>query len=429
MSHRHVGKGGLTRHLLIVFFVLVGVSGLARPASAGTITIGWDPMADQSVTGFRVFVGTRSGAYTQTFDVGADQTFFIFRNAFMGVRYYFAVAAQFDNARIGPRSSEVTSVGTRTVPGGLPEGARVAESSLPSDCGVDCFAVSDLARNLTEISSLAVANDGTVFAVEAGRRVVVVRGVEAVTAFEAAPGTLLRDLALDARYDTSGRVFVSMIRLRDRSAGDIEVVRLRHLAGTLGEAATIVAGPSVPIDALAPVAVGDDGLVYLAVPSMPGRHPYSAAILAFDQDGRVPAGQRSPVASRGLETPRDLAWDAQAGALWLAGEDARGERQVLSLSRQGDTMGVLPDVLAPGERPAGVAVAPGASRRLVVAAGLDLIEAAPGTGDALRISLENYGVPVAVATAGGARYAATCAADDGGACRIVRVDDGNRVAR
>jgi hypothetical protein len=43
-------------------------------------------MTQPNVTGYRVFVGTTSGAYTTTFDVPADKDFFIFRNAFMGVR-------------------------------------------------------------------------------------------------------------------------------------------------------------------------------------------------------------------------------------------------------------------------------------------------------------------------------------------------------
>src|SRR5689334_1812027 len=126
MSIRRTGKEERTRRLRILLFVLAGAGLSAGTAAAGTITVGWNLMADSNVVGYRVFVGTQSRTYSQTFDVPADQDFFIFRNAFMGVRYFFAVAARFDSG-VGPRSGEVTAVGTRTVPGSLPDGARVPE--------------------------------------------------------------------------------------------------------------------------------------------------------------------------------------------------------------------------------------------------------------------------------------------------------------
>jgi hypothetical protein len=430
MFNRRVGKEELAKHLLIVFFVVAGLGFLARPAAAGTITVAWDLMTEANVTGYRVYVGTSPADYSQTFDVPADKDFFIFRNAFMGVRYYFAVAAQFDNATYGPRSPEVTSVGTRTVSGSLPDGARVPDPTVASDCGADCFVVTDVARGLGEISSLAVAADGSVFAVESGRRVVRLRDGAVVTAFEAEPGTTLRDVALDRQFDTTGRVFVSLLRARDRSTGELEVLRLRYLAGALGEPSTIVTGVSVPLAAMAPLAVGDDGLVYVALPTLIARHPYSAAVLAFDQDGRVPAGQRSPIVARGLEEPADMAWDAQSRTLWLVGRDSRSNVQVLSVSRSADAGVPVSNVVSADESAAGVAVAAGAARRLLVAAGVDLIEAAPGTVDSVRISLEAYGSPVAVTAAGGARYVATRIEGVTDSYRVVKVEDGNaRAAR
>src|SRR5690349_9952953 len=230
---------------LIMFLVAAGFGLLARPAAAGTITVAWDLMSDPDVTGYRVFVGTSSGVYTQTFDVSASSDFFIFRNAFMGVRYYFAVAAEFDNEGVGPRSEEVSAVGTRTVGGPLPDGARVPDQSVASECGADCFVVTDVASGLGDVSSITVANDGTIFAVEDGRRVVVLRGGAAVTAFEAAPGTTLRDIAVDPQFASTGRVFLSLLRPHDRTAGELEVLRLRYLGGTLGEPAVIVGAISV----------------------------------------------------------------------------------------------------------------------------------------------------------------------------------------
>jgi hypothetical protein len=429
MCKRRVGKEGAAKRLLIFSFVLAGFALLAQPASAGTITVGWDLMTDPSVTAYRVYVGTSPKVYTETFDVPADKDFFIFRNAFMGRRYYFAVAAQFDNAKFGPPSLEVSAVGTRTVGGSLGGGVRVPDSTLASDCGADCFVVTELARGLGEISSVAVAGDGTVFAVESARRVVVLRGGAPLTAFEAEPGAVLRDLALDPQFATTGRVFVSMVRAHDRSSGDLEVVRLRYLAGSLGEPSTIVSGPTVPLGAAAPLAVGDDALVYVALPALLARHPYSAAVVAFDQDGRA-AGTRGPVVARAFEQPLDIAWDAQNRAVWVIGRNSGADVQLVSVSAAGAAP-VISNALAAGESAAGLAVASGAARRLLVAAGVDLIEEAPGAADSLRISLETHGAPVAVAAGAGGRYAATRNDDSGTVTyRVVKVEDGvGRAAR
>jgi hypothetical protein len=425
MSNRHVGKEGFGKHLLLVILVLAGAGLLPRTAAAGTITVAWDLMTDPDVTGYRVFVGTRSGSYSESFDVPADKDFFIFRSAFMSVRYYFAVAARFSDSSIGPRSGEVSSVGTRTVSGSPDAGARRFEPAAVSECALDCFVVTEIAGNLGGITSLAAAGDGTLFAIEDGRRVVVLRGHGAGTAFEADPGTTLRDLALDPQFESTGRVFVSVLRAHDRVTGALEVLRLRAVDGFLGEPATIFGGVTVPLTAAASLSAGD-GLVYVAMPALLSRHPYSAAVLAFDHDGRTPAGLRSPVLARGFNDPVDLAWDTQNRALWLLGRNGGGDAQVMPVSAAGAGT-ALSAILPPGERASALAVAAGL-RPLQVAGELDLIEAAPGA-DSVRISLEPYGTPVAVAAAGGARYVATRTGDAAGSFRLLKVEDGIRAAR
>jgi hypothetical protein len=401
---------------------------LARPVSAGTITVAWDLMTDPEVTGYRVYVGTSPGNYSQTFDVSADEDFFIFKSAFMGVRYYFAVAAEFEDSRFGARSLEVTAVGTRTVSGGSPGRVRVGDSSGTSDCGVDCYVVDEIARDRGEISALAVAPDGTIYAVENRRRVTVFRSGTATTAFDAEPGTTLHDLVLDPRFDVTGRVFVSLVRSLDSAKGAVEVLRLRDVGGRLGEPATIFAGVSLPLTADTTLAAGSDGLVYLALPTLLSRHPYSATVLAFDQDGRVPDGLRSIVIGRGFDRPVDMSWDPQTQSAWLIGSNGGAQAQLLSLSTQGPGT-TLSNIVGGGEEAAGLAVDSGTTRRLLLAAGVDLIEVAPGTSESLRVSLEGYGAPVAVTAASGIRYLATRSEDASGTFRIVRVEAGRGNAR
>jgi len=410
MSNGWVGRWAPCKRILIVTCAVIALALLARPAAAGTISVAWDLMNDATVAGYRVYVGTAPGRYTLTFDVPPDRSFFIFRSAFMGVRYYFSVAAQFTDSTFGARSSEVTSVGTRTVAGDLPDGARVDEPR--SGCTSDCYVVTRVARGLDEISSLAVSNGGAIFAVEGGRRVVMFPGTAALTVFVAESGTHLREIALDPLFDTTGRVFVTVLRPRDASTADLELLRLRYLAGTLAEPAAMATGVSVPLEASVPLSVDRDGLLYLAVPATAGRGPYSAAVLAFDQDGRVPSDQRpfTPVVARGLDQPEDLTWDDQAGVVWLAGQNEGAAAQVLAISRSGTSLGA-PNVLGSSDDVSSVGVARGAARRLLIGAGADLIETTPDGINVQRIPLDEYGDVVAVAARpGGASIVAVCQA-------------------
>src|SRR5687768_1697509 len=79
----------------------------ARSAAADTLTLMWDPSPDTNVAGYLVYVGTQSGAYSTTYDVG-NTTSFGYPNASPGQTYYFSVAAYFPGPVIGNRSTEVS---------------------------------------------------------------------------------------------------------------------------------------------------------------------------------------------------------------------------------------------------------------------------------------------------------------------------------
>jgi hypothetical protein len=81
----------------------------ARSASADTLTVLWDPNQDSSVVGYLVYVGTQSGVYSTTYDVG-NATTFTYPSASPGQPYYFAVASYFSGPVIGVRSAEVSGV-------------------------------------------------------------------------------------------------------------------------------------------------------------------------------------------------------------------------------------------------------------------------------------------------------------------------------
>ncbi len=90
--------------LIVVGWALV--LGSASHAAADSITLEWDPDSS-SLVGYRVHVGTASGAYTQHFDVGST-TQFTLPTATAGQRYCFSVSAYLLASMLeGPSSTEV----------------------------------------------------------------------------------------------------------------------------------------------------------------------------------------------------------------------------------------------------------------------------------------------------------------------------------
>jgi hypothetical protein len=343
-------------------------------------------------------VGTSPKKYTESFDVPASRNFYIYRTAFNARRYFFAVAAQFDGSTYGPLSSEVSAVGTRTVPG-ISAGGRVDEPGADLACQDDCFVVTRVATGLGEISALAASPGGGIFAVEDGRRVISLEAGVARPVWMGDRGARLHAIALDPQFAVNGRVFVTQRRPRDPSTSELEILRLQYLSGTLGQPATVVAGLVMPAALAAPFAVGDDGLLYVAMPVTSSRDPYSGSVLAFDQEGRTPDGQSSPVVARALEQPTGIAWDSQSRMVWLTGNGA----QVLAVAPAGRRFEFASGADA-DESLAAIGI--GSSRRLVVATGTDLVESVPGE-DGVRIGLDAYGTPVAIATGpAGERYVA-----------------------
>jgi len=88
--------------LAVILYVVSVVS-----ANAAPVTIAWDPSPDTTVIGYQVYVGTTSGSYSETFDVGLA-TSFTYSPPDASV-YYFAVAAYAPGPLLGPLSSEVST--------------------------------------------------------------------------------------------------------------------------------------------------------------------------------------------------------------------------------------------------------------------------------------------------------------------------------
>lgn len=90
----------------ILYALLLCITG-ASDATAGILTLQWDPSPDSSVAGYNVYVGTEPGQYSTTFNVG-NELRFVFPDAQPGRQYYFAVAAYTSTNIVGPLSAEVS---------------------------------------------------------------------------------------------------------------------------------------------------------------------------------------------------------------------------------------------------------------------------------------------------------------------------------
>ena len=71
------------------------------------ITIAWDAIPEPGVLGYIVHVGTQSGSYTQSFDVG-PVTSFTYTQGYGRRKYYFAIAAYTTGKVQGRLSSEIS---------------------------------------------------------------------------------------------------------------------------------------------------------------------------------------------------------------------------------------------------------------------------------------------------------------------------------
>jgi hypothetical protein len=84
------------------------VTALAGPASAGDVTLAWDPNVEPDIAGYVVWYGTQPGAYTANIDVG-NRTLWTLSGLVEGQRYYFTVQAYNTSRAVSPLSTEVST--------------------------------------------------------------------------------------------------------------------------------------------------------------------------------------------------------------------------------------------------------------------------------------------------------------------------------
>lgn len=215
----------------------------------------------------------------------------------------------------------------------------------------DCYGVQSIASDLGAVTAISPMPDGRVMFIEAGRQVRIASATADVSAIalSAADNRQLTGLAIDTQFEKSRSVFVAWTEL-SRGGPVVNITRYRELGNVLGEPATIVTGLPVASGSSTPLAVDNDGLIYVAVPA---NRSTSGVVMRFDRDGRVPSSNRnaSPIVATGYASPLALAVDRSTRTVWLTGRGAREFGEVAVLGIPALSRGTWPSQPSAVERP------------------------------------------------------------------------------
>ena len=242
------------------------------------------------------------------------------------------------NGAESPRSSRliVSLSSTAAVSSPLSDSKRL--NTLPTACigGADaCQQVRVVAAGLASPTMLVASRNDKVFFVDDEKQIRVIADdvLSREPAMVAAPGSRIVGLAVENRDTATPSVFVAWTEAKQPNQTVVNVTRYREVQGLLGEGAQIVTGLPLPEGAFTPLAVGDDGLLYMAVPAPTGGP--EGTILRFTLDGFTPPGspQSSPLFAPGSVRPTTLA-NGSPTAIWSAGrrQDSSAEIATIDLT-------------------------------------------------------------------------------------------------
>jgi hypothetical protein len=97
-------------NIISIFIVIhVALLCIVTTAYAGQVTLGWDPNTEPDLAGYKIYYGTASGNYTESFDVkNWTATSCTITNLIEGQIYYFAATAYNISLVESPYSEEIS---------------------------------------------------------------------------------------------------------------------------------------------------------------------------------------------------------------------------------------------------------------------------------------------------------------------------------
>jgi glucose/arabinose dehydrogenase len=231
-----------------------------------------------------------------------------------------------------PRSTPLT-VTVRGATAGAGPAARAFPASVTTSEGVQ-LAVESLAADFDMPVDLAVARDGRLLVAEQGGRISFLTPGDS----ESRPAIVLDDvlvtepeggllaIALDPDFERTRFVFALHTTPGRAGEPSFRVVRLREVAGTLGERVVLLDDIPAAVDRPSgSLRFGPDAKLYVALDDggradAAGRlSSYNGKVLRLNGDGTTPADQPagSPVYAVGPRSPRGIDWQPETGALWV----------------------------------------------------------------------------------------------------------------
>ena len=201
--------------------------------------------------------------------------------------------------------------------------ALAAANAVTSACALtsssgECFDSRMIANGLDLPSALSPTSDGRLFFIEGNSRVRAIDRdvlVPEPVLERPNPDARLVGLAVDQEFERTRSVFVAWTELNRDGMSSLNVTRYRELQNRFAEGATIISGLAIPPDAVAPLALDREGLLYVGLPG---------AVLRVTRDGLVPSSnpRASPIIAETRAAPSALAVDSSGQRVWLAGREA-----------------------------------------------------------------------------------------------------------
>jgi len=131
-----------------------------------------------------------------------------------------------------------------------------------------------------------------------------------------------------------------------RGAPGLNITRYREVENLLGEGATIATALPTAPDVATPIAIDDEGLVYVASPRDPNTSGLNSdgIVMRFNRDGLVPRSNQnaSPIVAEGYAVPRGVTIDRSHRTMWLTGSDHERGGDISSVDLRGLSRGAWP---------------------------------------------------------------------------------------
>jgi hypothetical protein len=212
----------------------------------------------------------------------------------------------------------VTAMAPAVSPTALAAANAVTWACVVTSSSGKCFDGRVIANGLDSPSALSPTSDGRLFFIEGNSRVRAIDGdvlVPEPVLELPNPDARFVGLAVDQEFERTRSMFVAWTELNRDGMSSLNVTRYRELQNRLAEGATIISGLAIPPDAVAPLTLDREGLLYVGLPG---------AVLRFTRDGMVPSSnpRASSIIAETRAAPSALAVDSSGQRVWFAGRES-----------------------------------------------------------------------------------------------------------